>query len=298
MNAFFQKTLRFVFLIFLLLFFKSQTLRAQNEIVIDKESDTSVNLTNVATYINMVGYNLKEAFTKPFHLNATEVNQLTDFTFLIVGLGMLDEPVQKAAMPIKKNHTFLSDVSHTISGFGAEYQLYTLAALGTYSLIFKNEKLKNTTLLATQAWITAGSVGTLVKIFTGRDRPSYYSYDETASPTFHGLNKNSYSSSFPSGHTFSAFSVATVFAMEYKDKPLVPIFAYSAATLVGLSRITENKHWVTDVFAGAVLGYLSGRQAVNNYHIRKGAKKKSFTYSIGMNYSGGQLIPSVIFQLP
>jgi hypothetical protein len=33
--------------------------------------------------------------------------------------------------------------------------------------------------------------------------------------------------------------------MEYKDRPLVPLISYSAATLIGLSRITENAHWIT-----------------------------------------------------
>ena len=54
--------------------------------------------------------------------------------------------------------------------------------------------------------------------------------------------------------------------MEYKDKPIVPIIAYSAATMIGLSRITENKHWSTDVLVGAALGFLSGKEVVNNYH--------------------------------
>lgn len=54
--------------------------------------------------------------------------------------------------------------------------------------------------------------------------------------------------------------------MEYKEKPLIPIISYTAATLIGLSRGTENKHWATDVLVGAALGYLSGKQVVNNYH--------------------------------
>jgi membrane-associated phospholipid phosphatase len=71
---------------------------------------------------------------------------------------------------------------------------------------------------------------------------------------------------FLRGHTTLAFAAATVYAMEYRNKPLIPVLAYTAASLIGLSRITENKHWATDVVAGAALGYLSGRQVVNNYH--------------------------------
>lgn len=65
-----------------------------------------------------------------------------------------------------------------------------------------------------------------------------------------GLN-----SSFPSGHTLAAFSVATVFAERYRQHRWVPWVAYGAATLVGFSRVTLQAHFPSDVFAGAVLGY-------------------------------------------
>jgi membrane-associated phospholipid phosphatase len=95
-----------------------------------------------------------------------------------------------------------------------------------------------------------------------------------------------------------AFAAATVFAMEYKDKPIVPILAYAAASLVGVSRITENKHWATDVLVGAGLGYLSGRQVVNNYHRYarlKAPKQKGNTVSFNLQYMYGQLVPGIVY---
>jgi membrane-associated phospholipid phosphatase len=38
----------------------------------------------------------------------------------------------------------------------------------------------------------------------------------------------------------------------------VPVVSYSVASLVGLSRIYDNKHWITDVVAGAAIGTLVG----------------------------------------
>src|SRR6185369_1691468 len=106
------------------------------------------------------------------------------------------------------------------------------------------------------------------------ERPWNYPAGVEAEPIFHGpaLNLKNHANairsynSFPSGHTIAAFAAATVFAREYKDKPIVPIIAYSAATLIGLSRITENAHWISDVFAGAAIGYFTGRLIVHNYH--------------------------------
>lgn len=68
--------------------------------------------------------------------------------------------------------------------------------------------------------------------------------------------------SFPSGHTIAAFSVAAVFADRYRRSRWVPWVAYSMAGLVGLSRITLQSHFSSDVFAGAVLGYVISHNVV------------------------------------
>jgi len=147
----------------------------------------------------------------------------------------------------------------------------------------------------------------LLKFVTGRQRP--FSLDSNAieaEPKFHGPfyssgkdeNGKKLNTSFPSGHTTVAFAAATVFAMEYKDRPLVPIIAYSAATLIGLSRITENKHWATDVLAGAALGYLTGRLVVNNYHRYaklKAPKQNKNSVSFNLQYNYGCLVPGVVY---
>lgn len=59
-------------------------------------------------------------------------------------------------------------------------------------------------------------------------------------------------SSFPSGHSSSAFATAGSLAYSYGWKAGVP--AYTAATLIALSRVRENRHWMSDVVGGAVLG--------------------------------------------
>jgi membrane-associated phospholipid phosphatase len=63
--------------------------------------------------------------------------------------------------------------------------------------------------------------------------------------------------SFPSGHASGAFAMASVFDAHYGPKVGIP--AYAAAAAIGLSRIESNKHHLSDVLAGATLGYLVGR---------------------------------------
>jgi membrane-associated phospholipid phosphatase len=63
--------------------------------------------------------------------------------------------------------------------------------------------------------------------------------------------------SFPSGHTSSAFAVASVVDHHYGWKASVA--AYTAATFIGASRIDSRKHYLSDVVAGATVGYIVGR---------------------------------------
>lgn len=64
--------------------------------------------------------------------------------------------------------------------------------------------------------------------------------------------------SFPSGHTFMAFTGAEVLRREYGEEyPWIAVAGYTVATVVGLMRIYNNRHWAGDVLAGAGLGILS-----------------------------------------
>lgn len=68
--------------------------------------------------------------------------------------------------------------------------------------------------------------------------------------------------SFPSGHTANAFALATVAERHYGWKVGVP--AYALAGLMGVSRMNEDKHWLSDVVAGAALGLVVGRTVVRS----------------------------------
>lgn len=64
--------------------------------------------------------------------------------------------------------------------------------------------------------------------------------------------------SFPSGHTFTAFTGAELTRLEYgKSHPWVAATAYAVAALVGFMRLYNNRHWLGDVLAGAGLGLLT-----------------------------------------
>jgi membrane-associated phospholipid phosphatase len=84
--------------------------------------------------------------------------------------------------------------------------------------------------------------------------------------------------SFPSGHTAQAFATATFMAKEYGDKSVwYSIGAYGMATTVGAMRILNNRHWVSDVLAGAGIGILSTNLAYLTHQYKWKNKNSNVT---------------------
>lgn len=226
-----------------------------------------------------------------------------------VGLSFLDKTIQQWAAGLRRKNPGLGDYSRAVSDIGGVYEGITFAGIATYGFVFKKPKLRTTTALATQAYITSTFWQAVFKSLSGRLRPHDINENSTMNqPRFHGpfyALPYGGSSAFPSGHTTLAFAAARVYAMEYKNVPAVPVIAYSVAGLIGFSRIIENRHWATDVFAGALLGYACGTQVVNNYHcygklVRTGRnkrKKKKGDMSLNIQYQpGAGVIPGLVYR--
>lgn len=98
-------------------------------------------------------------------------------------------------------------------------------------------------------------------------------------------------SAFPSGHSTDSFMVATIVAEHYGWKAAVP--AYAVATYVAMTRLEERKHHLTDVTAGAAIGYLVGRTV--SRRLRNGPGKK-VTWQIYPSRRG--FLGMVSIQLP
>jgi membrane-associated phospholipid phosphatase len=184
-----------------------------------------------------------------------------EFLFVLGGLIALDS---RDTPPFHQTTAF-SGFNHTFTATNAT--LGTLLVPGAFYVIGhfrKDSYATNTSLLAGEALADSGIVALVLKNAIGRRRPSGIptggNYSDTWFETYHPLfNSNG---SFPSGHAILAFSVATVFAQRYRNHRWVPWVAYGAATLVGFSRLTQQAHFPSDVFAGAALGYLISRDVV------------------------------------
>jgi membrane-associated phospholipid phosphatase len=101
-------------------------------------------------------------------------------------------------------------------------------------------RFRNMTYDLAQAQIETTVLGGAMKRIVGRERPN-------------GTNSHS----FPSGHSYAWFAMATVVERHYGL--LVASPAYALWALTGTSRIANDTHYLSDVVAGAALGYLVAR---------------------------------------
>lgn len=79
--------------------------------------------------------------------------------------------------------------------------------------------------------------------------------------SFHLIGPGFDTSSFPSGHTLTAFAFAAIIGFQFPRKERLYILI-GIAGLIGLSRIMVGVHWPVDLMAGAVGGWLCGWLAV------------------------------------
>jgi len=162
------------------------------------------------------------------------------------------------AMPYFRNHAGnLDDVNDVFDGTitSAEIGIVPLALLAS-GAIRHDAYATKTGLLAGEAYVNATIVDLAIKVVTMRKRPSDVAAGGPFNDTFFNRGKSPVlGSSFPSGHAAQAFSVATVVAYRYRNHRWVPWVAYGLATAISLSRVTTLKHFPSDIFVGAVLGY-------------------------------------------
>jgi membrane-associated phospholipid phosphatase len=159
----------------------------------------------------------------------------------------------------------------------------------------KNRKLASLGLHGTEALIIGEGVAGVVKMVVGRQRPSVEPGDPNSYGFMRGLKGGDAYRSFPSGHTVSAFAAAAAVTAETsRNAPntrwIVGPVLYTGATLVGVSRMYNNRHWASDVIIGAGIGTFAGLKVVrfNDSHTGNRVDRFFLTGSLVPEPGGGQ----------
>ena len=167
---------------------------------------------------------------------------------LLIGFGFLtmDNPEF-----LESNEAVQEGITRNYPGFRTKIDNYTQFAplAAVYGLNLAGVKGKNnlvnlSILYALSSFIN-GTISKNLKTLTQQQRPDFPSFD-----------------AFPSRHTSTAFSNAELMRLEYKDKSAwYGVAGYSFAVATGSMRMLNNRHWLSDVVAGAGVGILSTRLA-------------------------------------
>jgi len=164
-------------------------------------------------------------------------------------LGLVLFPSDEATMDFVQDHK--SEFTERIVKPTNENHKAILggAALGSYfmGVVIKDDKLVKAGLYVVTSQIATQIVTEGFKKTFGRSRPN----KDEGSMSWGGSGK-----SFFSGHSSGAWSFATVFAEIYKDNKVIPYLSYGVAALTSYGRLHDRKHFLSDVFYGAVAGHL------------------------------------------
>lgn len=160
----------------------------------------------------------------------------------IIGIG--SDQLESFNFQIREEVKENIDKKFTIDDFSQYAPVASVYSLSAFGIKGKNNFRDKTIILATSYLIMGIAVNSLKRTF------------KVERPDGSGFN------SFPSGHTATAFMGAELLYQEYKDVSIwYGISGYFVAAGTGAFRMYNNRHWLTDVVAGAGIGILSTKAA-------------------------------------
>lgn len=159
--------------------------------------------------------------------------------FVVLGTAfLLDLRVEDWARQLRG--PVLDSVVSLINPIGSGVTLLAVC-LVLAALSRSRPRLRQAAWVGIQAFVTAGLIEYTLKYVVGRPRPA-------VAETLFGPELDS----FPSGHATSVFAVATALASSY---PALRWPLYGLATAIALGRVYLSRHYLSDVLAGALIGF-------------------------------------------
>jgi len=200
---------------------------------------------------------LRQIITSPLRIKKSDVAALALVAGSAGALMIVDSNVRNYSMDSSHRNDILDGVFCFSEKFGDGF--VTVPACGVFWLAgsgFKDDKLKKIGIMGVESFIFTGMITSAFKFLIGRNRP----YAGNGPFHFNPFTFDNEKLSMPSGHSSTAFSLASVIAGNYNK--WVDAGAYTLAGLTALSRVYHDKHWLSDVFLGAVIGTAVGRAVV------------------------------------
>ncbi len=169
----------------------------------------------------------------------------------VAGTVLVDEEIREVVQRHRSGGAdrlaqAIRPLGHRAGALALIAALWTAGTLtGEAQLVAMGEDAFETTLFA------AGVITPVLKRAVGRARPG----EEVGAFRFDPFSAYQ---SFPSGEATQAFAIASVVAA-HSDRVWVDVLAWSYAGAIAWERLNLDRHWASDVLAGALLGAGVGR---------------------------------------
>jgi len=193
----------------------------------------------------------------PFHFDSHDFMMTGIITGVTALSFVLDNSIRSDVKTIHSSS--MDNITSVGEKFGSG--VYGLALSGVLYLsgqVVQDNKLRKTGVILAEAIFLNGITTEILKIVIGRSRP-YTNEGFDFDPFKISLKDDD--NSLPSGHTSTAFTIATVLS-ERIDNTYASIALYSFAGLTALQRIYADRHWFSDVVLGAAIGTVVGLKVV------------------------------------
>ena len=228
-------------------------------------------------YWYLVLLDTKEVFTAPVRWDTRDWLVLGGIAAGIGTVAVFDADIERGIRGARNNT--VTDIFDNIQPLGNEYAIGLVGTFYIYGEIFKDPRAKLTALDSISASaIASGLITNSFKYVIGRGQP-------TDNHGAHNFRPFSGQDSFSSGHTTEAFALASVISEHY-DTPWVEVTSYGLASAVGYARLNNNRHWPSDVLAGATIGTFVGKTVV---HFNQRHRQVSIQPIVGPDIRGGQM---------
>ena len=188
----------------------------------------------------------------PFHFGTKEwinTGAVVGGMFLLMSVDQQGRDFAQRSQSGFNDRFFNATEQYGVATYGV------IGSIGLYAggIAFGNNNIRETGLELIEALGFAGAATNVGKVLFARSRP----YTGDGPHKFNFFRTNNDYLSFPSGHTVIAFTLSSTLSERIKN-PYATAVLYSAAGCTAYARMYHDQHWLSDAFAGAVLGTFMG----------------------------------------
>jgi hypothetical protein len=192
-------------------------------------------------------------FSLPLRMDGRDVEHFVLFAASTAVFIGGDKSVMNAMHDIEHTEPLNSIMDIGTKYADTRYSLIIPTTLYIGGLVSGNDGIRKTGRQAFQALLYSSVVTQTFKFLVGRSRPHVVQDPYLAKP----LTLNDNYNAMPSGHATVAFALSTVLSQNI-DNIYASIGLYGLAVTTAVSRLYHNRHWMSDVFVGAVIGTATG----------------------------------------